>query len=540
MRFRSIKALIQIDLLQANRQLNTKDKADKLDKENIYRRILIQNVAVIGIFALLFGSILSNVPLAEFPGLFTQTMQFMVLFSLLQLFQIIYNLFFDERDLSVYLSLPFTVSELFVSKLLSVILSTFSYFMSPLILITILGTQTGYSIFPSLLIGILSGLLIMAVVILSIFVGLDLLHRFAFFNRHRRTAILLIYIVLFGYIFISLYGNNMDTTGAAYGLEVMDPKIRPLFSGFYEIFIPEFQLLGWGKVGVWGLIGLVLMFMMFKWIVPQLYSESRMLVQKPSKVEQIPIATLTNNSIWKVFLKFQLRQLQETSLILQMLFAKFYFPLVMIGPTLFDDQPIDLSVINEIPHLWGAFLLVGAGLGGLMISESTISGIIISFDKENYYYIQSLPISFRGYLKLKFYFSFLIEWLISAVVIIGLSLYLGISLLTLGFILVGFTIGTYIGSLYFYMRDYRLLDLNWNNFTELTQRGMTQGLKVVVQLATLALGALIMFGLLFWFVFVINEFTRLIISTIILITFFLSFLFMNRYAEEKFWSQFNL
>lgn len=540
MRFRSIKALIQIDLLQANRQLNTKDKADKLDKENIYRRILIQNVAVIGIFALLFGSMLSNVPLAEFPGLFTQTMQFMVLFSLLQLFQIIYNLFFDERDLSVYLSLPFTVSELFVSKLLSVILSTFSYFMSPLILITILGTQTGYSIFPSLLIGILSGLLIMAVVILSIFVGLDLLHRFAFFNRHRRTAILLIYIVLFGYIFISLYGNNMDTTGAAYGLEVMDPKIRPLFSGFYEIFIPEFQLPGWGKVGVWGLIGLVLMFMMFKWIVPQLYSESRMLVQKPSKVEQIPIATLTNNSIWKVFLKFQLRQLQETSLILQMLFAKFYFPLVMIGPTLFNDQPIDLSVINEIPHLWGAFLLVGAGLGGLMISESTISGIIISFDKENYYYIQSLPISFRGYLKLKFYFSFLIEWLISAVVIIGLSLYLGISLLTLGFILVGFTIGTYIGSLYFYMRDYRLLDLNWNNFTELTQRGMTQGLKVVVQLATLALGALIMFGLLFWFVFVINEFTRLIISTIILITFFLSFLFMNRYAEEKFWSQFNL
>ena len=188
MRFRSIKALIQIDLLQANRQFNTKDKADKLDKENIYRRILIQNVDVIGSCALLLGSMLSNAPLAEFPGLFTQTMQFMVLFSLLQLFQIIYNLFFDERDLSVYLSLPFTVSELFVSKLLSVILSTFSYFMSPLILITILGTQTGYSIFPSLLIGILSGLLIMAVVILSIFVGLDLLHRFAFFNRHRRKA----------------------------------------------------------------------------------------------------------------------------------------------------------------------------------------------------------------------------------------------------------------------------------------------------------------------------------------------------------------
>ena len=139
-----------------------------------------------------------------------------------------------------------------------------------------------------------------------------------------------------------------------------------------------------------------------------------------------------------------------------------------------------------------------------------------------------------------FVISSLISGLISAVVIIGLSLYLGIPLVTLGFILVGFTIGTYIGSLYFYMRDYRLLDLNWSNFTELTQRGMTQGLKVVVQLATLALGALIMFGLLFWFAFVINELTRLIVSILILIAFLISIVFIKRYAEEKFWSQFNL
>lgn len=323
MRFDSIKALVQVDLLQSNRQTNTNAQAKKLKKSNIYRRLLIQNVAIILIFGLLFGSVLFNIPLAEYPGIFTQTMHFMILFSLLQLFQLVYNLFYDEGDLSAQLSLPFTVTELFFSKFISVIMTSFAYFMSPFILITILGTQTNHSILLSLVIGFFSSFLIMLVAILSIFIGLDLLHRSSLFKKHRRMILLVLYITLFGFVLYSLYGN--DSGGAAYGIEVIDAKIVPLFIGFHEIFIPGVQLSGWIKIGLWAILGLVLIFVMYKWIVPQLYSEDKSSEQKSKKPKKVSSASLSENSKWKVFFKYQLRQLQDTSLVLQMLFSKFYF-----------------------------------------------------------------------------------------------------------------------------------------------------------------------------------------------------------------------
>lgn len=538
MRFDSIKALVQVDLLQSNRQTNTNAQAKKLKKSNIYRRLLIQNVAIILIFGLLFGSVLFNIPLAEYPGIFTQTMHFMILFSLLQLFQLVYNLFYDEGDLSAQLSLPFTVTELFFSKFISVIMTSFAYFMSPFILITILGTQTNHSILLSLVIGFFSSFLIMLVAILSIFIGLDLLHRSSLFKKHRRMILLVLYITLFGFVLYSLYGN--DSGGAAYGIEVIDAKIVPLFIGFHEILIPGVQLSGWIKIGLWAILGLVLIFVMYKWIVPQLYSEDKSSEQKSKKPKKVSSASLSENSKWKVFFKYQLRQLQDTSLVLQMLFSKFYLPFIMLAPVLFSDNPVDLSILNEIPHLWGAYLLVGASLGLVMISETTISGVIISFDKENYYYIQSLPISFQGYLKIKFYFAFFIEWLISAVVIIGLAFYLKIPIFTLIFLLIGYTVGTYLGSLYYYIRDYRLLDLNWKSFNELMQRGLSQGLRILIQLAVLAFGIFILFGVLFWFALLTTDLTRIIISFGMLLLFIILIFGINKYAQTKFWNQFNL
>ncbi len=55
MRLNHIKALIEVDLLQSNRQMANNNRAEKLQKKNIYWRMLLQNVAVIFIFVLLFG-----------------------------------------------------------------------------------------------------------------------------------------------------------------------------------------------------------------------------------------------------------------------------------------------------------------------------------------------------------------------------------------------------------------------------------------------------------------------------------------------------
>lgn len=539
MRLNHIKALIEVDLLQSNRQLANNNRAEKLQKKNIYWRMLLQNVAVIFIFVLLFGTMLSNVPLVEFPGIFSQTIGFMILFSLLQIFQLIYNLFYDETDLSTYLSLPFTVSELFTSKIATIIITSFAYFISPLIFMVILGQQTGTSFAVSIPIGLISTVLIMLVTILGVFILLDLLNRWSFFRKNKKVFTIIIYVVLFGFIFYNLYGN--DIVESTPGMGILDQEINPLFVGFHEVFIPGMQLKGWIKIGLWFIIGIALVFIMYKWVVPQLYSENEGTVtsQKRKRKKTQTISSIASNSKWKVFVKYQLRQLQDTTLILQMLFSKFYLPIIMIAPTLFNGAPLDLSILDQVPYLWGAYLIIGIGLAVIMISETSISGVIISFDKDNYYYIQSLPISFRNYLKFKFYFAFVIEWMISAIVIIGIALYLRVPILPLAILLIGYTVGTYVASLYYYMRDYRLLNLSWNNFNELMQRGVSQAIRIFIQLFVIFVGVLAIFGLIFWFVFIINDMTRLIISLVVAILLLGGFLGINRYAEKKFWSQFN-
>src|SRR5690625_4996019 len=187
MRLNHIKTLVEVDLLQANRQMNNSNRANKLEKKNIYWRVLLQNILIVVLFILLFGSMLANVPLANFPGIFSQTINFMVLFSVLQIFQFIYNLFYDDANLSTYLALPFTVSELFSSKIITIILSTFAYFVSPLIYIVILGRQTNHSFILSLFIGLLSAILIMMVTILTVFIALHILHQFAFFRKYKKV-----------------------------------------------------------------------------------------------------------------------------------------------------------------------------------------------------------------------------------------------------------------------------------------------------------------------------------------------------------------
>lgn len=537
MRFNHIKALVEVDLLQSNRQMNNNNRANKLQKKNIYWRTFLQNLVVLFVFILLYGSMVFNVPLVDFPGIFTQAISFMVTFSILQLFQLIFTLFYDDTDLSTYLAMPFSLGELFTSKIITIILTSFAYFVSPFIFIVVLGQQTLTSLWITLPIGLLSMVLIMMTTVLGVFILLDLLNQWAFFRKHKKMFTIIIYLLLFGFIFYNAYGNRMNNTEL--GMNVIDEEINPLFLGFHEIFIAGKQLNGWIKMGLWFLVSGLFLFIVLKWVIPHLYAGNEETSQNRKKKKEKNISSHLTTSKWRVFIKYQLRQLQDTTLILQVLFSKFYFPMIMMGPILFGDLSINLTTLNQISYLWGAYLFIGIGLAFVMISETSISGVIISFDKENYYYIQSLPISFRGYLKLKFYFAFILEWIMSVLAILGVTLYLSVPFIPILFVLIGFTAMTYSLSLYYYMRDYKLLNLSWNNFNELMQRGVSRVIRILIQLIVVIIGILAVFGFVFWFVFLLENTTRLLISIGITIGLSALTVVFYKYAERKFWAMFN-
>lgn len=538
MRFRHIMSLVEVDLLQTNRQKNSNNnQSQKMQKKNIYWRVLLQNALVIAMFIFIFGSMIFNLPLADFPGIFTETIGFMILFSMLQIYQIIYSMFYGNANLSAYLSLPFSLSELFFAKILTIFLTTFAYFIMPFILVTMLGVQTGHSLLLAAPIGLLSMLLIMLGTILLILVILHILHQFSFFRKYNKVFMILIYILFFVVLLTSIYGNDSDIVP---GMALIDSQINSLFIGFHEVLMPGMQLNGLFKIGLW-LVGIfILSYFTYNWIIPQLYFEDNQVqTSQKKKTDHKAADPLSTQSKWKVFSKYQLRQLGDTSLIIQMLFSKYYLPFIMIASFLFTGDPIDLSMLKVVPHLWGAFLIIGAGLGSLMVTETSVSGVIISFDKENFHYIQSMPLSFKGYLKFKFFFAFCIEWVLGAIAIIALGIYLGTGILPIIGILAGFTIGTYATSLYYFMRDYRLLDLNWNNFTELMQRGLSQGIRIFIQLFVIIIGSILIMAFLFLFIFILSDQIRLMLSIVILLVLVILGFGFYKYAESKFWSQFN-
>src|SRR5699024_4017781 len=112
-------------------------------------------------------------------------------------------------------------------------------------------------------------LMIMSGTILLIFFGLHLLHQWSFFKKHKKIFMVAIYILFFGFIFVSLY--QTDSTEAIPGTGIIDSESNPIFVGFHEIFIAGNRLSGWLKVAGWILTVLILGYITFRWIIPQLY-----------------------------------------------------------------------------------------------------------------------------------------------------------------------------------------------------------------------------------------------------------------------------
>ncbi len=537
MRWKQIKELIMVDLLQANRQTNQNNRSNKVNKSNIWWRIFLQNGLFILLFALLFGTAFFNVPLPDYPGLYTETFSFMAIFVLSQLFQLIFNLFFDDANLSESLSLPFSVGELFVSKLMTILINTAAFFILPFVLVAMLGWQTGHHLLLVLPVALLSTLLFISVLILVPFVLIYGLHQIPFYVRHKKTVTVILYIALFLGLFYFIYSSE----GAEYtATGLLDSEPVPLFAGFYEIFIPGSYLAGWLKIGSWLLAAGALSLIAFKWIIPQLYSEEQTNPASQTKARKKERGTTETRSIRRLLVGYQLRQLQDTTFLIQLVFSKLYFPLIIIAPMLFSEGSLDASFLSEIPALWGLFVLIGVAFAFLTTGELSISSVIISFDKENFHYFKSLPLSFLKYMQFKFWFSFIIEWAIGALILGGFSFYIHLPLFAFFSVLFGYTVGTYIFALFFYMRDYRLLNLDWNNFSELMQRGLNQFIRLLLSFLIVTIGLLAIMGLGFWLLANNQKTLTIAVSSLITLLIILAAAGIYTYAKKNFWKQFNL
>lgn len=177
----------------------------------------------------------------------------------------------------------------------------------------------------------------------------------------------------------------------------------------------------------------------------------------------------TDQSLKQLLASYNRQLLKNPNLIMQVLTSSLIMPIVMIG-TMVTTSPINLQTLT--PKFMGVFFVAGIVFATIMLNQTSFVSNLISLDRENFSFIQSLPLSLEKYLRQKFWVGCKIQMLIAGEVGVLIAVVLRFPLFLSVPFIVGILWGTYLLSLHFFSRDYRLLNVTWTNVSQLFTRGV--------------------------------------------------------------------
>lgn len=189
-----LKELIKVNLRYANPQQTTqqrdKGKSGKRLTRSLYRQYIYSGL----IFLLIYGVVLIFFDFSAMPGTFTYYVALFGVIAFSQGISAIYNVFFESADLPNFLPLPFFQAEVFISKIMVVVLAMLPLVL-PVLLVFIL-TALRAKVFPPLAIvlGLVAfGLFLSIIFSLCSFIVFGLT-KTQLFKKHRQlvTSLLLI------------------------------------------------------------------------------------------------------------------------------------------------------------------------------------------------------------------------------------------------------------------------------------------------------------------------------------------------------------
>lgn len=499
MRMKQVVELIKVNMIYANPQMIEKKRNKEAEKGTVskipaYMSVIGQNVLMLALFLVVFGSMFSRMNLVEYPGMFTSFIATFIGMALLQGFYVIFNLFYDAKDLVHYLPLPFRASEVFTAKLTALVVMMLPYLFPVWVLFLFLGINANQ---PLLLVvpgSLALFLFLMALVFSFALVLVHFMTKLPIFEKHKQGATTSLYALsslgmVAAIFFLSNRSNEvMEPTGELFP----DSAVIPFLSPFHQLIVNPARLEAWVGLLGWIAAFAVLSYIVIKWVVPGFYQMERVDTGKRKKTpkKQPPTAKSADRkptTVNQTLFKYHLGLIQDGTLIMQFLSSKLLMPLILIGPTVFNGM-----VLDDLPLLlWPVFFFAGFVYTFLSLNAISIVGVIISLDRENFLYLKSLPFSMQHYLKGKFWFSFGIELVIPFLLAVVAIFFLKVPLVLGLLFIAGLIIGTLGLSLYYFVRDYRLLDLEWQNLTELFNRGGGTWVQVISIFASVFVGILV-------------------------------------------------
>lgn len=554
MRWRVIKSLIRLNIVYSA-DSRTLDKIRKQQIENPDISIPVKIVRIqliLGIiFSAVFGILLKLTDIKNQPENFGIYAFFFTLVTFLQGFLVVFNVFYESKDIEGYRPVPVTMAEVILGKSITVVMGTLFYLLPLTVIFFVMPFMVAPNILIAVFFAILNIIIIPMAVLMFAFVLVNAIAATAVFQKHKKavsTILTGMISLILGVSFLALNPNLFVYQFLKNNAKLFQPFIQimrfeenPISSGSLVYIVP------WIAAIILSLIYIrkVVLTDLYDLISGNIISKN--IMQNNDKAaEYAELATDGNMDIEekeeygkgmgrkavsfkRLLFKYNLGLLVDTTILFQFLITpQIIRPLIIFGSIFQLLKDTDGEVIDV------KFILVAAvvGIFYAFSTSGTLHFIMISLDRENFNFIRSLPMDFCEYMMYKFWFAFFIQDIIPVIFLIGISLWMKLPIYMILILIITFLLTSLNLCHRYFKSDYNYLDVNWQSVTQLASRGGNAE-RILVFFAVTILGVICTAAAFYISMRISDE--MIIISTVCLVIVLALISFSYHRMQIRYW-----
>ena len=498
MRLKVIKKLVDINILYSSKEVNLANLRKKQAKNpgkkvNVSAKILRSYFFSSLLMFILFINIAIHFPFEEMPIYFSSMVSFLLVLAFSTAFTAFYNVFYESKDLASYSPYAFKESEIIIAKGLSVLLPALAGIVPMLAYFLVLYIRLAPSLWLGLPLMLLSLALLFVSVTLVMVVVVHFLAQTAVFRKYQ--SIFANVMIGIGVLTPLLFFFFVQSTSRGIGDQTREipPLLYPIHL-FYKIAVEPFSTEALVGLLAWISLTVFLLYLTKKKVLTHFYdvillnSEEKIIKERRSK-ERI---STTKKGFFRMVLRYNLSLLGQGTGVITVLFTSAFLPyLMMIG---LISKIRDSQIVPDIhPPYWLPLFFIALFIAVVNNNITSLHSIALSLERENVDFLKSLPFDFARYVKVKFWIIFAVQSFLPVLTLLGLSLYLGLPILSMIYLLVAWIFASVILSCHHYFKDVKNLSTNWSSITDLVNRsnGIVKMVLLLIYGVILLISALV-------------------------------------------------
>ena len=498
MRLKVIKKLVDINILYSSQEANLANLRKKQAKNpgkkvNVSARVLSSYIFSSLLMLFMFINIAFRFPFEERPSFFSTMVAILLVLAFSTSFTAFYNVFYESKDLVSYRPYAFKESEIIIAKGLSVLLPALTGIVPILAYFLVLYIRLAPSLWLGLPLMLLSLALLFVSVTLVMVVAVHFLAQTTVFRKYQ--SIFSNVMIGIGVLIPLIFVFFLQSTSGRIVDKVRDiPFLLYPIHLFYKIAVEPFSTEAILGLLAWIALTVFLLYLTKKKVFPHFYdvillnSEEKVKKERRSK-EGI---SRTKKGFFRMVLRYNLSLLGQGTGVITVLFTSAFLPyLMMIGPisTIRDSQ----LVPDVHPRYWLPLFFVGMFIAVVNNNITSLPSIALSLERENVDFLKSLPFDFARYVKVKFWIIFAVQSFLPILTLLGLSLYLGLPILSMIYLLVAWVLASVSLSCHHYFKDMKNLSTNWSSITDLVNRskGIVTMVLIIIYSAILLISTIV-------------------------------------------------